>query len=102
MAADFVDGDDVGMLQTGRRFRLGAETLHVIRRREPAGEDHLHRDDAVEADLACPVDNAHAALGHFLQQLVRTERPRQRKSRRRRRLRGFNRPARQQRREQAP
>ena len=40
---------------------------------ELAGEDHLEGDDAVEADLPGLVDDAHAAAGDLLQQLVVAE-----------------------------
>ena len=39
-----------------------------------AGEDHLERDDAVQADLPGLVDDAHPAAGDLLQQLVVADR----------------------------
>ncbi len=36
-------------------------------------QDHLEGDDPVQADLACLVDDAHAAAGDLLQQLVVAE-----------------------------
>ena len=71
--ADLVDGHDVRVVEVGRRLRLGAEALHVGRRRQLAGQDHLEGDDAVQAHLPRLVDDAHAAAGDLLQQLVVAE-----------------------------
>ena len=59
--------------------RLAAASASARNRRtsavggELAGQDHLQGDDAVEADLPGPVDDAHAAAGDLLQQLVVAE-----------------------------
>ncbi len=57
------------------RGRLGfAEELSdLVVAGELAGTDHLQRDGAIEADLACAIDDAHAALGDFLEELVVAE-----------------------------
>ena len=70
---DFVDGDDVGMLQRGRGDRLGAEPLHRFRRRVRPEQQQLEGDDPIEALLAGLVDHAHAAVPDLLQQLVVAE-----------------------------
>ena len=46
--ADFVDGDDVRVLQVGRRRRLRLEPGTVRVRREVRFADHLHSDDPAE------------------------------------------------------
>src|SRR5437867_3451719 len=68
--AYLVNGDDVGMLQAGRRRGLGAKSLHQFRAGERAEEQHLHGDDTVQAALSRLVNDAHAAAGNFLQQFV--------------------------------
>jgi hypothetical protein len=55
------------------RLRLRLEALHLLRRRQPAGQDHLQRDEPLEADLPGLVDDTHAAAGDLLQQLVLAE-----------------------------
>ena len=72
--AGFVDGDDVGVMQAGRRFRLGPETQDHFRAAHPPRLDHLHRHDPVEAELAGAIHDAHAAFGDLLQQFVVAER----------------------------
>ena len=71
--ADLVDRHDVRMIQVRRGLRLQAEPLEIIGRREPAGPDHLQRQHAVQADLPCLVNDAHAAFGDDLHQLVVAE-----------------------------
>jgi hypothetical protein len=68
--ADLVDGHDVGVIQLGGGLRLGAEALHVLRGRQVAGQDHFQGDGAAEAGLAGPEDDAHAAAGQFLEDLI--------------------------------
>src|SRR5262245_61427233 len=71
--ADLVNGDDVGVVETGRRLGLGAEALHLGWRGQLAGEDHLEGDFPFEADLPGPIHDAHAASRDLLQQLVVAE-----------------------------
>ena len=49
--ADLVDRHDARMVEVGRRLGLGVEPLDVGLVGKLAGEDHLERDGAVEADL---------------------------------------------------
>ena len=62
-----------GMVEVGGRLGLGVEALHVGVGGQLAGQDHLEGDDAIEADLPGLVDDAHAAAGDLLQQLVVAE-----------------------------
>jgi hypothetical protein len=71
--ADLVEGHDVGMVETGGDLGLGLEALDVGGGSELAGQDHLEGDETVEAHLPRLVDNAHAAAGDLLQQLVVAE-----------------------------
>ena len=81
--ADFVDGDDVGMLQRSRGHGLGAEALHRLRRRVRPEQQQLEGDDPIQALLAGLIDHAHAAVPDLLQQFVVSERADLRKARRR-------------------
>ena len=67
---DFVDGHDVRMLQARRCGGFGAEPLHKLRPGERPNQQHLQGDDAVQADLAGLIDNAHPAPTNLLQQCV--------------------------------
>lgn len=71
--ADFVNGDDVGVLQTAGGGGFGAETEHLFLRRQRTVRQHLHRDDPIEADLPGAIDEAHAALADACQQFVAAE-----------------------------
>ena len=68
--ADLVDRHDAGVVEAGGGLRLQAEALHVVSGSELTGEDHFQGNRAVEAHLACFVDDAHAAARNLLQQLV--------------------------------
>ncbi len=66
----FVDGDDIGMLQSGGGHRLGAEAFYRFRRRVESEEEELERDQPVQALLAGPIDYPHAAVPDLLEQLI--------------------------------
>src|SRR5947209_8026690 len=53
--ADFVDGDDMRVLEAGGRRRFDAEALDSVGTRQRAVRQHLHCDDAAEADLPRPI-----------------------------------------------
>ena len=71
--ADLEDRHDARMVEVGRRLGLGVEALDVGLVGELAGEDHLERDGAVEADLPGLEDDAHAAAGDLADDLVVAE-----------------------------
>ena len=74
--ADFVHGDDVGMLQPAGRLNFGAgSAAGRLALARSAGQDHLEGDDAVELDLPGLVDDAHAAAAEFVEQFVFAEAP---------------------------
>ena len=58
------------MVQVGRRLGFALKALHVLRGGQFSGQDHLERDDAAQADLAGPVNYAHAAARDLFQQFV--------------------------------
>ena len=70
MDAHLMDGDDVGMMQTCRRHRLGAEALDEVRTGARTEGDHLDGDHAVQTALPGAIDHAHPAAADLLQQLV--------------------------------
>ena len=61
LGANFVDLDDVGMLETGHGFGLGAKPSQFLRPRVRPGQDHLESDQPIPADLSGFVDDPHAA-----------------------------------------
>ena len=71
--ADFVDCHDVRMLHARGVLRLAMEALHEIRRRPRARGEDLHRDLAIETDLARAIDDAHAAFADEFDELVVAE-----------------------------
>ncbi len=70
----FVDADDVRMSQAASGAGLGVEAADVVRGSEPARQNHLERDGAIEVGLMGPIDNAHSASADFFEQLVFAER----------------------------
>src|SRR5436309_11342689 len=46
--ANIVNGDDVRVLEEGRSRNLAPEPLNDLLARELPGQDHLHRDNALE------------------------------------------------------
>ena len=71
--ADFVNRDDVRVLQARGGGGFGAEALDEILSRQRPGQEHLHRDDAVQAHLPRSIDDAHPAARDFFQQFVITK-----------------------------
>ena len=74
MLADLVDGDDVGVIEVGNRLGLVAEPEEVVARGEPAGQDHLQGDRAIEAPLARLEDDTHASTAELRDQFIVAER----------------------------
>lgn len=70
MFAHFMDANDVRMVKPRRRGSLRLEPLQRVRTGELTCQDHLHCDRAIEADLACLVDDTHAAPVNFMDKLV--------------------------------
>jgi hypothetical protein len=68
--ADVEDLNDVGVLQPRHRLALASEAGALLRPGMKALEDGLQGDDAVQADLACQVDDAHAAAPQRAEHLV--------------------------------
>src|SRR6185503_17422995 len=70
LLAGLMDRHDIRMAQVSSRLGFSAKPQDLLFAGELAGEDHLQRYRPVQADLAGPVHNAHAASGNFLQQFV--------------------------------
>lgn len=67
------DANDIGMTQARGRFSLGLESLHGHLAGELPGQNHHHRDDAIQAHLPGLIDHAHAATSNLVQQFVIVE-----------------------------
>src|SRR5437867_5547552 len=73
--ANIVNGDDVRVLEEGRSRNLAPEPLNDLLARELPGQDHLHRDNALETALPRAIDHAHPAAGNLFEQFVIAEVP---------------------------
>ncbi len=71
--ADLVNGQDVGVIEVGGRLGLGVEALNIGFAGQLTGEDHLHRDQAIETDLAGFPDHAHSPAGDFFDEFIVAE-----------------------------
>ena len=70
----FVDGNNVGVIELGRRLGLGVKASHFFIAGELAAADHLQRNDPPQPHLPGPVDDPHPATGDFVEQFVIAER----------------------------
>ena len=68
--ADFVNLDDVQMLQTRGGAGLSMKACQLFFPCERSRQHHLERHDPVEPKLVGPVDNPHPAPADLLQDLV--------------------------------
>ena len=73
MLANFVDGNDVRVIQPGCGLRFRLETLDVVMGCQHAGTDEFERDHPVQGGLPRFEDCAHAAARNLLDQLVVAE-----------------------------
>src|SRR5688572_23365047 len=71
--AGLVNANDIRVLQVCGGLRFAAEAEHLLFAGKLPRQDHLQRDDAVEADLSRAIDHAHPAAGYFFQQFVIAE-----------------------------
>ena len=60
--ADFVDGDNIGMLETGSNNGLGAKAFDKLQAGLRPEQQHLQRDNAIQALLPRSIDDAHATV----------------------------------------
>ena len=68
--ADFINLDDVGVLQAGDHLGLAAEAAALLLGGIGVGEEHLQRHHPIEADLPGQVDHPHAAPAQLADDLV--------------------------------
>src|SRR5438552_7119479 len=73
--AHVVNGDDVRVLEESRGHDLAPEPLNDLLARELAGQNHLHRDNALELKMPRAIDYAHPAAGNLFEQFVLAEVP---------------------------
>jgi hypothetical protein len=62
---DFVDGNDVGVVPRGCRFRFLDEALLAGLVFQLLRPEHLDADEAVQPQVAGLVDNTHSALAQL-------------------------------------
>ena len=70
MLTDFVDGNNVGMLETGRRLRFGLKSLEGPGGSNGAPNHKLERDDSIQALLPRPKHHAHPTVRDLLEQFI--------------------------------
>ena len=70
LVAHVVDLDDIGMPQTGPHSCFPQEAFSRLPTGMRTGQQHLEGDRAVEAHVPGPVDDAHAAAAHHLQDFI--------------------------------
>ena len=70
LAADVVNGDDVGMIQGGGGLGFLDEAQLAVGVGDLVGRQNLDRDKAVQLRIAGLVDDAHTALAQLLDDLV--------------------------------
>ena len=68
--ADFVDGNDTGMIEAGSGFRFPTKTLQMRFGSPMAEANHFERDGAIETFLPRAINHALAATTDYLQQFV--------------------------------
>src|SRR5947199_705053 len=73
--AHVVNGDDVRVLEERRSRDLALEPLNDLLAREPLGQNHLYRDNALEIEMPRAIDHAHSAAGNLFEQFVVAEVP---------------------------
>ena len=67
---DFVDGGDVGMIQSGGRLGFTQETFLLLAVPHQIRGKKFQRDGALEFGILGFVDDAHAAFAKFIYDLV--------------------------------
>src|SRR5882724_4931656 len=73
--AHVVNGDDVRVPKESRGRDLALEPLNDLLAREPLGQNHLDRDNALEIEMSRAIDHAHPAAGNLFEQFVIAEVP---------------------------
>jgi hypothetical protein len=71
---DFVDGDDVRMVQRGGRLRFLDEAAPLVVGRSAVGGQEFQRRGPVQQDIAGLVHQAHPALAELFEDLVMADR----------------------------
>ena len=71
--ADFVDRDDIRVIESGGRFGFRVKSLYQGGRGQLAGENHFERDRPIKANLPRAVDHAHPTAVDFLDQFIVAE-----------------------------
>ena len=72
--ADFVDGDDVRMIQRGGGLRFLDEAAPLVVGAGAVRRQEFQRRGAIEQDIAGLVDHAHPAFAELFEDLVMADR----------------------------
>jgi hypothetical protein len=67
---DFINGNDIWMIQAGSGFRFAAEAFEGGCIGEVSAEQDFQRDNSIEAHLARAVDDAHPAARDFMHKFI--------------------------------
>jgi hypothetical protein len=70
MLPDFINWDDVRMIQLGGSLCFAAKSGQGRRRRQFPDPNHFHRDNPIQRDLAGPIHNSHSAASDLFQDFV--------------------------------
>jgi hypothetical protein len=69
----FVDGDDIGMMQSCHHFRLAPKSRQLTRASQPPSPKDLDRYEPVQTFLARLENDTHTSMPDFFKQHVITE-----------------------------
>ena len=72
--ADLVDGNDVGMLETGRGLSFMAKSFYERFAGKLASEEHFERDHSVQTELVRAINHAHATTRDFGDEFIVAQR----------------------------
>ena len=74
MFGNLMNGDNAGMIERGGGFRFLDEAPASVAIADLVGRKDFDRDEPVEMDVACLVDDTHAAFAKLLEDLEVPER----------------------------
>jgi len=73
VSSQFVDGDDVGMVEGRRRARFPLEAMQMVVRCGKGGGENLDRNNAIEPSVTRAIHLAHSARAQRADDFVRSE-----------------------------
>jgi hypothetical protein len=76
---DLINLNDVGVPQPRHRLGFPAEARPLVAVGEGSADEHFQGDDALQLQVAGPVDDPHAAAADFLEDFILIDAPRRRR-----------------------